>query len=1142
MGTENKVHEALCDYLNELGLGGPWFLIVKSESLAQAVISQFPNIEIHIARAVGETELIQASVLVLELDAKQEKEIYLEKRSLSNAYPIIVLAGEGELSKKSQADLSTHGYQLPPYQTKNSVIRVIEHAELSHKKYFNVARYWEERYSSGKNSGAGSYGRLARFKARFLNDFVKDNNIKSIVEFGCGDGAQLSLSEYPQYTGLDISPTVIEQCRRVFSEDETKQFEVYDPESFSTDLFRSELSLSLDVVYHLSNDEVYQSYLSHLFSSSSRFVIIYSNNDEGGRPGVNESAGYVRFRDVLSDVERWQPGWVLVSAKPNRFPFSTLNPSNTSFADFFVFARKSDKSGRTFSFSSFDNFYSEKILNTLMVSDENTKKIAGDVVSANRKIDQLVAKVHELDKIKDLEVKLRQVSEQYHEACQEIELLNGELKSSKEQHLDACQEVDSIKGELEVAIEQYRDACQEIESLKKDLTSSKKQYFDACQEVKDLKDKVQSIEVKYRAANAKYRSVCQQLSLLKNSHAYKAGLYVKAASSSLTDAIKLPVRLWRLKRPRKKQPKQRINLQQGLRYIKWKVVVPLATRLGVPYSKVAYLSFPKSVRKVEERIKPQVSSPQSQNGAVQQPEAFTPPSAAAQEISILGWPEQPPNGKPYVIGIMDEFTTGCFEQDVNLIQPRPDNWYALAEKYRPEFIFIESAWKGNYGSWQYRVADYANKPGQEIAHICQYAREKGIPTLFWNKEDPVHHQKFMCSAKLVDHIFTTDANMKDSYQSKTGNTNVHALPFAAQPALHKPAALAGRKPRSCFAGSWYGNRHAERGEAMRWLLEAANQHGLDIFDRNYGTGIFPFPEEYQAGIKGSLPYKELCDEYSRYRVFLNVNSVTDSPTMFSRRVFELMACGTPVVSTYAKGIDNLFESGAVWMVKSQAEADEAIRTLMTDDAEWRRRSLAGIREVFAKHTYAHRLNDIFAKLGIEIRMPTDPAILLLAEARSQAELELLNQMARQQHYRNFRLGIECPQDITSQAGSLSDRVVLLQPGERVRWVKEQQSMHPIAGWLSPHNHYGKHYLRDLANASLYEPEACGWAKSSDQDRFAYGQPAALAGALWKTSEFVVKHLNHYCSAKPEAKAQDVNLFVIDSDQFQAGAAMQVVGN
>ncbi|MDX1751272.1 MAG: glycosyltransferase [Methylophaga sp.] len=517
-----------------------------------------------------------------------------------------------------------------------------------------------------------------------------------------------------------------------------------------------------------------------------------------------------------------------------------------------------------------------------------------------------------------------------------------------------------------------------------------------------------------------------------------------------------------------------------------------------------------------------------------QPTQFVAPSAQAAEISILGWPEYPENEKPYVIGIMDEFTTGCFEQDVNLIQPRPDNWYALAEKYKPKLFFIESAWKGNYGSWQYRVADYANKPGQEIAHICQYAREKGIPTLFWNKEDPVHHQKFMCSAKLVDHIFTTDANMKDSYQAKTGNLSVHAMPFAAQPVLHKPGPLRGRLPRSCFAGSWYGNRHAERGEAMRWLLQAANHHGLDIFDRNYGTGIFPFPEEYQNGIKGSLPYKALCDEYSRYRIFLNVNSVTDSPTMFSRRVFELMACGTPIVSTYAKGIDKLFESDAVWMVHSQKEADEAIHVLMTNDVEWRRRSLAGIREVFSRHTYAHRLNDIFVRLGIETHLPTDPAIALVAEAHSQAELEVLDQFARKQSYRTFQLGIACTPGLAQLAGALSENITLLQPGQKAAWLTKQQAEYGIGGWIAPRCQYGEHYLQDLANATIYEPAAIGWAKALDQDRFAYGGEALLGGTLWKMAEFLKQPVR----TSSVERISRPDLYLADSDQFQLRSAAQ----
>lgn len=512
------------------------------------------------------------------------------------------------------------------------------------------------------------------------------------------------------------------------------------------------------------------------------------------------------------------------------------------------------------------------------------------------------------------------------------------------------------------------------------------------------------------------------------------------------------------------------------------------------------------------------------------PDLFLPPSKEAAEISILGWPEYPENGRPYVIGVMDEFTTSCFERELNLIQPRPDNWYALAEKYSPTMFFIESAWKGNNGSWQYRVGEYLNKPGQEVAYITQYARKKGIPSVFWNKEDPVHHQKFMCSAKLVDYIFTTDANMCDSYRKNTGNNNVFALPFAAQPALHKPSPLAGRLPRSCFAGSWYGNRHAERGQAMRWLLQAANRHGLDIYDRNYGTGIFTFPDEYQAGIKGSLPYKELCAEYSRYRVFLNVNSVTKSPTMFSRRVFELLACGTPVVSTYARGIEELLGLDAVWMVRSEQEAEEAIRTLLTDDNEWRRRSLAGIREVFSHHTYAHRMNEVFEKIGLEERIPTEPGILLVAQAGNEAELYELMRVADRLTYRNFKLIIETP-DVSPvgipQAVDIVKQGYIISQSLDVR-AKEVSAI----GWLSPNVKYGAEYLRDLVNAMVYQPEASGWAKALKNDAFAFNEPSVLEGALWKSSVFLEK----WRRATLGQLIQQDDLFCIDSAELSVSTS------
>ncbi|MFC4260120.1 glycosyltransferase [Marinobacter lacisalsi] len=1142
MQTETQELDAICSYLNDLGLGGSFQLIGGDESLKSSLGNRFGN-RLRIGVPESAESLEHCSVLLLDAGKDGAIGTTLELLMRTEDRPLVVVLGEADLSTGNQQQLSALGYQLPGVQAKDCPLLIIEHAELGHKKYFDVAGYWEKRYATGKNSGSGSYGRLAQFKAQFLNDFVRENDIQTVLELGCGDGAQLSLAEYPEYTGLDISPTVIEQCEHVFAKDASKQFHVYDPQAFDADSFRAELGLSLDVIYHLSNDDVYRDYLNHLFAVSSRFVIVYSNSEQGSRAGVNASASYVRFRNVLDDLRQLKPEWSLVSATPNRFPFSVNDPSHTSFADFFVFERKQNESQNILSGDELTRFYTKKILNTLVVSDENAKRLFEGVSEANKNIGLLSkgdrsGKI--LDNIAEVNNKVgalagaevansihQKISDTYskldtlvqdNDASQisaDVSLANQKLNTL----IDKIQKLDEerqVKAELKEVSQKYNDLSARF---KRDS-----------QKIEVLEAELEDTQARYRTANYKYRHACRRIEKLK---------VVEAEVLDLNSQMKRELnKNNRLSADKAALDRQLSVLKKSARYQLGYHLVRAAQ------SWRAMLALPLAFYRVAKRRKSAKNNPANNRAVTSEPSAPeqnaggpapAKPTPTASEISILGWPEYPPNGKPYVIGVMDEFTSGCFEQDLNLIQPRPDNWHALADKYKPELIFIESAWKGNSGSWQYRVGDYANKPGPEVEQLCQYAREKGIPTLFWNKEDPVHHDKFMCSARLVDHIFTTDANMKESYQAKTGNSNVHALPFAAQPALHKPAPLAGRKPRACFAGSWYGNRHAERGEAMGWLLQAANAHGLDIYDRNHGTGIFPFPEEYQAGIKGSLPYKELCNEYSRYRVFLNVNSVTDSPTMFSRRVFELMACGTPVVSTYARGIENLFESGAVWLVNSQQEADEAIRTLMTDDAEWRRRSLAGIREVFARHTYAHRLNNIFEKLGMETRLSTDPAIALVAEAQSHAELEALDRFAHQQSYRSFRLGIACAPGLAGTAGPVGDTITLLQPGEQTTWLADRQAEASLAGWISPGNQYGEHYLRDLANASLYEPEACGWAKALDQDRFAYSGQASMSGSVWQMSEFLAAPVKSGASERLSRS----DLYLADSDHFQlAGTAKQ----
>jgi hypothetical protein len=195
--------------------------------------------------------------------------------------------------------------------------------------YGDSARFWEGNYARGRTSGNGSYGRLAEGKSSFLNQLVRDRAVHSVIEFGCGDGNQLSLAEYPSYIGLDVSRTAIALCQRRFSRDPAKSFFLYDGACFTDreGVFTADLAISLDVVYHLTEDPVFETYLTHLFGAGLRLVVIYSTNTE-----IGGTAPHVRHRHFTPWVEANCPGWRLTGVTPGP-------SSEPARADFFVYER-----------------------------------------------------------------------------------------------------------------------------------------------------------------------------------------------------------------------------------------------------------------------------------------------------------------------------------------------------------------------------------------------------------------------------------------------------------------------------------------------------------------------------------------------------------------------------------------------------------------------------------------------------------------------------------------------------------------------------------------------------------------------------------------------------------------------------------
>lgn len=256
------------------------------------------------------------------------------------------------------------------------------------------------------------------------------------------------------------------------------------------------------------------------------------------------------------------------------------------------------------------------------------------------------------------------------------------------------------------------------------------------------------------------------------------------------------------------------------------------------------------------------------------------------------------------------------------------------------------------------------------------------------------------------------------------------------------------------------------------LLRTAKNFGLDIYDRNINASVekrrnCQFPPEFKSNILGSLEFDQMNQAYRKYKVFLNVNSVVNSKTMFARRVFELLASGTPVVSNYSKGIENIF-GDIVNMVETEEETQQALKRLLYDEEYWRRISARGVREVMRNHTYHHRFHDVLGVLGVDVNTdkPSIITIILKAGGDQRSCIEILKSQTIQPQKIIITGRTEDREDILSKLISVGYNAESWQGESHVISFQAEHKNNFFAVMYGK-DYYGPEYLRDAVDALGY---------------------------------------------------------------------------
>lgn len=487
-----------------------------------------------------------------------------------------------------------------------------------------------------------------------------------------------------------------------------------------------------------------------------------------------------------------------------------------------------------------------------------------------------------------------------------------------------------------------------------------------------------------------------------------------------------------------------------------------------------------------------------------------------------------------VAAIMDEFTEQSYAPECQLLPLTPHNYLKELEDFQPQLLFIESAWRGKDELWGPKVGHKS----QEVLGVIAWCKANAVPTVFWNKEDPVHFETFLNVAKEFDHVFTTDIDCVQRYKNKLGHNRVYFLPFAAQPLQFNPLETFTRKPGFSFAGAYY-QKYPDRNRDLNSLISAISKtHPIDIYDRNYGKTdpAYQFPEEYRHLIVGTLAFSEIQKSYKGYNYAFNMNSVKQSQSMFARRVYELLASNTLTVSNYSKGIRTLF-GDLVICTDNGDEASARLRALEQDSSRLRRVRLAGLRKALTQHTYAHRLRYVASKaLGCSVAEAW-PSVTLLAQCHSQAELDRTLATFERQSYPNKQLLIAHPPSVNVPHISGVLRIPL-----QAAHTTTVQSALPHAEWVAPINaahHYGPHYLLDMLLATHYSPKHNTITKLAHYE--ANGQSATLHndGAQYKPSPQWLPHASAHRTSSVAGTPLATLLPDTTDTQARPGAALCV---
>lgn len=375
--------------------------------------------------------------------------------------------------------------------------------------------------------------------------------------------------------------------------------------------------------------------------------------------------------------------------------------------------------------------------------------------------------------------------------------------------------------------------------------------------------------------------------------------------------------------------------------------------------------------------------------------------------------------------ICDEFIYENYKDSCDFVYLSPTNWKDAICSL--QCIVITSVWHGLNGEWV-NICDSNSISHSVLSAICSRARKLNIPVVFYSKEDPPNFNHFLSIAKYADILFTTAVECIELYKCIFPFRPCYHLPFCINPMLHNPIGIGSHYINNAilFAGS-YMRKYPKRTKAQEQLFDFSQKQGLDlvIIDRNYNRNEtkYHYPLKYRKNVIHNYSYRDIAKIYKLIPYIINLNSVTNSKSMFANRIYDASACGSILLSNNSVGMAELFTN-------TITDKNEFISIINCKNKYEMRKS--AIRNAYHQNTVFDNIYYILAQIGMIGFVKPNPSVLIVVPS----DIEVFYNMFYSQTYLNKEIVVSSKAQLIEKDYdliSLWDNSIYYPP----HWIEER---------------------------------------------------------------------------------------------------------